>query len=298
MTQGDHCVRLAHLSDLHVLNLDGVAWYRYANKRVTGLINLGTLRKHAHPEAVFEALVADVLAQNVDHTAVTGDVSNLALESEFARARTTLSRLGDTSKLSLIPGNHDIYTWGARKRKRFEAFFGDWLGAPLQAPARFPFSKQLDGLLLIGFNTAYPTLPMLSHGSLSKGTLTCARRAIEESGRTNQKRLAVALVHHNLHSRGLVKNWTSSMRARRRTLHGLFEAGFDLVLHGHTHRAHAMEYAEHGRTMQVLGCGSSTWAHPKYPARYNVIEVVDGALLKVRRRVYRPESQRFEEELD
>jgi len=40
---------------------------------------------------------------------VTGDLTNLALVSEFGAARERLKRLGDARDVSIVPGNHDAY---------------------------------------------------------------------------------------------------------------------------------------------------------------------------------------------
>ena len=74
---------LAHASDLHVLDLKGVAPWRYLNKRLTGLVSLALARKSAHPPHIAERLVSDLLDIAPDHVLVTGDLTNLALEPEF-----------------------------------------------------------------------------------------------------------------------------------------------------------------------------------------------------------------------
>ena len=41
-------MRLAHLSDPHILDLDGVASHRWLNKRATGWVNLRLHRGSVH----------------------------------------------------------------------------------------------------------------------------------------------------------------------------------------------------------------------------------------------------------
>ena len=79
---------LAHLSDPHVLDLRGVPLHRLLlNKRLTGWVNLKVKRGHKHRPAVVEAMMADLQALAPDHVAITGDLTNLALEPEFEAAR-------------------------------------------------------------------------------------------------------------------------------------------------------------------------------------------------------------------
>ena len=55
------------------------------------------------------ALVADLKARTPDHIAVTGDLVNLSLPSEFVAARAWLDALGNPRDVSVVPGNHDAY---------------------------------------------------------------------------------------------------------------------------------------------------------------------------------------------
>ncbi|MDP6944530.1 MAG: metallophosphoesterase, partial [Myxococcota bacterium] len=67
---------LAHASDLHVLDTEGVPLRRYLNKRLTGLVSLGLKRKAAHPVHIAERLVADLVEVAPDHVLITGDLTN------------------------------------------------------------------------------------------------------------------------------------------------------------------------------------------------------------------------------
>ena len=83
-------MRIAHISDLHVLALEGAIPYRLFNKRATGYANLRLNRKHAHKSEIVRAIAAHLAQAAVDHVVITGDVSNLALETEFAAVRRIL----------------------------------------------------------------------------------------------------------------------------------------------------------------------------------------------------------------
>src|SRR5215470_5993435 len=100
---------LAHLSDPHLAPLPAPRPMELAGKRLLGFVNW-RLRRHAcHRREVLDALVADVAAAAPDHVAVTGDLINLALEAEFGPARAWLARLGAADRVTMVPGNHDIY---------------------------------------------------------------------------------------------------------------------------------------------------------------------------------------------
>ena len=80
-------MRIAHLSDLHLLSLDGAVPFRLLNKRLTGYLNLRFHRKSVHKPFAVHAAAREVVRLGIDHVVITGDLSNLALEGEFELVR-------------------------------------------------------------------------------------------------------------------------------------------------------------------------------------------------------------------
>lgn len=295
-------VLLAHLSDLHLLDLHGTRWWQYANKRASGAINLALARRHAHSTRIAQAAVEDVQAQadqhgNVHanvHTIVTGDLSNLAFDSEFRLARRVLAPL-IPGGLSLVPGNHDVYLRGGTHEGRFLRHFGDLLGPPASPPAPasaasppFPWIRRLETadaghVALVGLSSVHPTPPLFAHGRVAEAQLDRLRRAASQPPLADAS-FRVAALHHNLHPRGLRKDWMHGLRDRDAVLDTLAELGFGLVLHGHTHRAHQFRRGP----LWVMGCGSTSWDRPEpdHVGRYNLYEIRDGALASARVRVF------------
>ena len=79
------------------------------NKRGLGLINWYRKRHRHHSADVLDAIVRDMHAQKPDHIALTGDLVNISLDAEFARAAKWLDTLGKPQDVTLTPGNHDAY---------------------------------------------------------------------------------------------------------------------------------------------------------------------------------------------
>lgn len=281
-------MRIAHLSDLHVLDLTGVRPWRFLNKRLTGLANLLGSRRDAHPIPILEAAVRGLVARPVDHVVITGDLTNLALESELARARELLAPLGGYARVSVIPGNHDVYTRGSAKVRRFETYFGDLMW-PDDAPRTWPWFKDLGDVKLVGFNSAFPTGPLLAVGAVDEAQL--ARLDVLAAGGELEGGFAFALVHHNMHARGWRKDRMHGMKNRDELIAACASAGVDAILHGHTHKAHRFERDG----VAIIGCGSSTWRSddPDHRARYNVYEIADGALVDTEVHVYDPGADAF-----
>jgi 3',5'-cyclic AMP phosphodiesterase CpdA len=224
-------VEIAHLSDLHVLwapGRRGAAWYRFLNKRMVGGLNLAL--KRSHPVELLEAAVADLRAHPPDHLVVTGDVSNLSLEAEFVRARDLLAQAGlPPERISVIPGNHDAYTKGSFRTRRFERVFAEWLGGP---DATWPRVQRNGEVLIVSLSSAVPTPFLTAYGRLDPAQLDRARALLQADAA-----FKLALVHHPpVQGDGQADRvWRRNLDGRR-LLDVCRETGTALVLCGHTHR--------------------------------------------------------------
>lgn len=282
-------MRLAHLSDVHVLDLKGVHWTRFLNKRISGLVNLRSSRKDAHPQQLLEVAVAELVAdRSIDHVVISGDLTNLSLESEFTRAKEILAPLA--GRVSVIPGNHDVYTRGAEKARRFEQFFGEWMWPAHEvAHGAYPWLKQLDEVALLGFSSAVARMPLFASGRVSRSQLERLEQLHAEGAL--EGRMVVAMVHHNLHPRGFRKDKMRGLDDREVFLAALAKAGVKLLLHGHTHVAHRFEHSG----ISIIGSGSSTWSstHPLHMGRYNVYDLGRDGLRSVEVRRWHAPDARF-----
>src|SRR5262245_30853938 len=157
-------MRIAHLSDLHLLSLEGAVPFRLLNKRLTGYANLRFRRKSVHKRFAAEATAREIRRLEPDHVVITGDVSNLALEVGFSLVR---SFLGDTlglppDRVSLVPGNHDAYTMGSHRTQRFGRFFAPFISSDLGEivpSSPFPYVRLRGHVAFVGLSTAVPRPP-------------------------------------------------------------------------------------------------------------------------------------------
>ena len=145
---GDAPFVLAHLSDVHLGPLPRLPLALANAKRLAGTLNWYRNRRHVHRPEAAEAVARDVVEQSPDHIAVTGDLTNIGLPEEIARSAAWLGRLGAAVHVSVIPGNHDIYST-VRGRRLGVAALAPWaphfascdLGRQLQGPEAFPFVR-------------------------------------------------------------------------------------------------------------------------------------------------------------
>src|SRR5262245_42248323 len=165
---------IAHLSDVHLGPIRGFAPRYWNLKRLTGYLNWRRARRSHHQLDVLDRLVADLKLQHPDHIVVTGDLANIGLPQEHIDALAWLQNLGPPERVSVIPGNHDIYArpGGDPGTQRWAAYMSSdpegrrHLGAADAQPAAapFPFVRLRASVALIGLNSAVPTPPLIASG--------------------------------------------------------------------------------------------------------------------------------------
>lgn len=132
-------LRLVHLSDIHVWRYCFRPW-RLASKRLVGMTHLLAGRARRFRRERLGEVVERVRGLRPDHVLITGDLTTTALPAEFEDARRDLAPLlGDVSRATVLPGNHDRYTGRAVRSRAFEGVFGEF------APRRgYPWLRTLD----------------------------------------------------------------------------------------------------------------------------------------------------------
>jgi 3',5'-cyclic AMP phosphodiesterase CpdA len=295
-------MKIAHLSDLHLLSLDGVPVRRFLNKRASGWINLQVKRGAIHRTSNVRAVLRAVTEARVDHVVVTGDLTNLALESEFDLARDILRReLGmDPSAVTIVPGNHDLYTRGALRSARFGTYFSQWLASDLPELAvdagggRFPIVRLRDGVAIVGLSSAVPRPPLIAAGELGKAQIEALKRILAHP--EVSQRMAVLVLHHPVLQHGsALKQYADGLRdaAALRPVLDSLERG--LILHGHLHRRlHRTIPTDHGRIDQV-GATSASLEHeaPDRMAGFNVYQIDGGSVSRIEAQVYNSSAHSF-----
>jgi 3',5'-cyclic AMP phosphodiesterase CpdA len=264
---------LAHLSDPH-LPMPAARAGELLNKRATGYFNWWRNRVHLHVPEALAGIVADIKAQQPDHIALTGDLINVALPEEFRRAARWLEDLGPPERITVIPGNHDVYVpipWDQGL-----GLWGAYMAGDGQPRAKgfdvFPTLRRRDGVALIGLSTGVPKPPLLATG--------------------REGLCRVVMIHH--------PPLTDQSRFKHLTDAAAFQAmirkvGCEVILHGHNHRSEVARISGPRGAVPVLGVTSASAAPgSKYGrARYHLIRIEregEGWTLKVEIRALKPDA--------
>jgi 3',5'-cyclic AMP phosphodiesterase CpdA len=287
---GDAGFCLAHLSDPHLAEPLPLTATDLVRKRLIGYLSWSLKRRHIHRADVLAALAADLRAQAPDHVAVTGDIVNISLASEFAAAAAWFASLGPPERVSVIPGNHDAYV-----RLPWQRSWASWLpymrsddgrtaaGRAETAGPAFPFVRRRGPLAIIGLTTAVATPPGFATGTLGSRQLAAAEAALARLAADGLFR--VVLIHHppiaapGHYLKRLVD--AGAFRAM------LGRVGAELVLHGHDHRRRLYALPGADGAIPVIGAASASAlpvdGHP--PAEYHLCRIAradDGWRLDLR----------------
>jgi 3',5'-cyclic AMP phosphodiesterase CpdA len=276
-------MRVAHFSDLHLLSLAGVPARRFLNKRLSGWINLRWKRARVHHSGTVRAIARQIARAGVDHVVVTGDLTNLALEAEFELAREVLERdLGlDPSQVTVVPGNHDLYTRGAYRARRFEKYFARWLVSDLPevtSGETFPVVKLRQHVAFVALCTAVPRPPLVAAGEVGRTQLDALERVLghPEVGR---RTVVLALHHPPMNHGSRAKAHLEGLRDARALLARLDGLSSGLVLHGHLHRRMQRTLPTLAGSLLQVGATSASLHHdaPDRMAGFNLYEIPEPA---------------------
>ncbi len=268
---------IAHISDVHITPLGGLSARHLNVKRTLGLMNWHRKRKHVHRADVADMLVTDMLAAHPDHIAVTGDLCNVGLPNEYAAALEWLKSVGSPEAVTVVPGNHDIYTRigshpgvGMWRGYMASDSFGQAVPGIGATPLGFPFVRKVGSVALIGINSAVETRPFVAAGRVGHAQLDALEKVLAALAGTKLAR--VVLIHHPP-----LPGLASHARALKdaKALAGVLQrVGAELVLHGHNHRDMVSWGEGPAGKIPVVGIasGSAGRRHKDEPlARYNLV---------------------------
>ena len=255
-------VKLAHISDPH-LPMTKARFSQLLCKRILGFQSWHLNRKNVHDPAVLAGLVSDMQAFKPDHIAVTGDLTNIALPSEFVAAGQWLAGLGPADRVAVIPGNHDAYV-----KLRREDGTGHWQ-QNMQGEYTVPASDQQDGfpyvrvrknVAMIALSSSVPSPWFAAGGRVSARQLSTLKTLLP---RLRQQGFFRAVLIHHPPLPGQAK-WRKALWNAGDLKDILVAEGAELVLHGHNHLHMHEQLKTTIGTTQVFGVPSASARETKH----------------------------------
>jgi 3',5'-cyclic AMP phosphodiesterase CpdA len=264
--------RLAHFTDLHLTEAPGKIPLRLLlTKCFFGWVNLALMGRYSRlrdSARVTAALVADLERERPDHILFTGDMTGLSLEREFQQAHGLLSPLLGDGTISGIPGNHDLYTRTAVRRRLYEKYFGEWEASDWPDPP--PAVRLLgDHLALICLKDSRPNAFYDSSGRVGKEQLERLSEILQDARLAGRRRI-VALHYAPRRADGRPDSRYHGLRDAEMLLEVARAGRVDLLVHGHLHRRFVLPPGK-GTPVAIANPGSLTYsAHQRAYHIYRV----------------------------
>jgi 3',5'-cyclic AMP phosphodiesterase CpdA len=290
--------RLAHVTDPHFRAdahpFAGMHAGDFFGKRALGMANLVLNRRRKHRMELLADLGADLRARPADHLALTGDLGNIALLSEWAAAQRWIDGVGlAPAAVTVIPGNHDAYTKDVVDSGSFERTFAAHQTAEVRAGEHiYPFVRVRGEVAIVAVNSCVATGDLGAWGEI--GAEQLARLESLLTSPALGGKLRVVLLHHPpVRQKGPEAR---NLRDRAALAAVLERTGADLVLHGHDHRdENASLPGPGGKAIPIIGAGSASYAGgPESRSRYNVYEI-EGRVITAVTYVHDEAADRFSE---
>ena len=209
------------------------------------LIHLSDLHFGAHDERLVSAVEARIDETKPDLVVVSGDFTQRARTEQFEQACAFLARLRDTGHEVLgVPGNHDIPLYDALRRflsplTRYKRYIDQTL-CPVH---------QLGDAMVVGINTARSLT--FKDGRINDEQIEFIRATF---ARKSERTSRILVTHHPLFALpvGDGPKLGKAIGGQKTALAAIADAGVDLLLAGHHHRA-----STHHATDLVTGAGSA-----------------------------------------
>lgn len=223
-------MKIAHLSDIHFFKLD-FSLKSLFSKRLLGTLNYYFNRSVAKQSFDLFEIPELLKKMGVTHVVFTGDFTTTSTSSEYKLACRFVKCLEDLGfKIFSIPGNHDVYTKGAERTRRFYRYI------------KGPKSLEDQGLSIEDFGGGYQCIRM---------DTTLATPLWSSQGlfsKELEKRFIALLTTIPKDQKLIVLNHFPVFAGNRRESHLLMRAealrdilentpNIVLYLHGHTHKS-------------------------------------------------------------
>lgn len=229
-----------------------------AFKRVLGTANLYLRgRRHDFSRGAQQALIAHVQALEPDLLLITGDLTAQALTAEFQLALQDLQPLLDAIPVFMVPGNHDVYTGSAARRRTMERWFAPYMGLDGSGIGR----STIGPLTVIGLDPNRATWATAS-GLLPPAQLEALAEALAEP---IEGPIVLALHYPVIDRHGELYDHPSHGLRNAQALIEVLDAAPrrpTLIACGHVHHGFLAQLElSDGVRIPVCDCGSSGHAH-------------------------------------
>ncbi|MBF0287288.1 MAG: metallophosphoesterase [SAR324 cluster bacterium] len=270
---------IVHLSDLHFHSYPKT-FQEWTSKRALGALNLFLRKKKHYPLERAKKLVHTLQELQWDHLVISGDLTYLALEEGFARARCVLEPLLDIpEKVTIIPGNHDRYVEAACQPDLFEKTFSPFIFKGEASSNGMGTQQLTEQWHLVSWDCTHPNDWLTASGTVRRKTMLATEayiRAQPAGSRfiiTNHYPVwfppgEIIESGHELYNLAHAQHWVMQ------------QPQVIIYLHGHVHRNWNHKLSRDGNPLYMVNSASSTSVSTAQHSSFHRIHI-DGLQVSV-----------------
>ena len=238
-----------------------------------------------------EALCTDLAQRPPDHIVVTGDLTNVALDSEFQLGAAWLRRLQVIAPVTIVPGNHDVNISRLRsgagmarttKLDRYLEHTGFLHEGLPRGEQLYPFVRRIGDVSLIALDSTAFNLMVNSRGAIDTEQLERTGDLLSSPAIRGTQ--PVIAMHHHLVPRGGKRrrsHYFMELENADEMIDLVRQSDADLVLHGHIHEPYVVRHE--AAELRCAGATTDAEARGKGNIRYRVF-AIDGGRWRVEER--------------
>jgi 3',5'-cyclic AMP phosphodiesterase CpdA len=244
-------MRIAHISDIHLSRIS-LHIRDLFSKRILGTCNLLLKRKRTFQEKYLDELLPLFKSLKIDTLLVTGDLTSTSLDEEFLLAQNFLQQLQKNNiRLFLLPGNHDMYTKEAFRKKSFYQFFEglcDLSALSKEGVSCFPLDEQWS---IVCLDCCRATSLLSSRGHFSKEI----EDRLDHLLSTLRSQFVILALHFPISGQISRRKMLERSDFLKKILHKYPQV--KIYLYGHTHKP-CIEDLRYQHLPVAIGAGSVT----------------------------------------
>ncbi len=284
-------MKFIHISDLHIPVK--IPIFALRGKMISGYLNFALRRRKLHPMKAVERLIEFVKNSEYDCLILSGDITNVSHEREFAETRKILAPILN-EKAFVIPGNHDRYmSSSVEPIDLYNKYFGEFSGDEIpNAQGEYIRIKKIKNLALIGWDSNEPTPIAIATGFVKSKVIDITKNFLQ----LNQIKKYAIVCHHPIWSipDGFESEY-HKMKNREEVISSLLTNPPLAYFHGHCH-SNWIRNKTAATPYYIINSASSTrLSGPKHKTGFHVGELKEG-LLQVKRYAFMKELHDYKED--
>ena len=284
-------MKFIHISDLHIpvriplISLRG--------KMISGYLNFALRRRKLHPISAVHRLIEFIQKSDYDCLILSGDITNVSHEREFAETRKILSPILN-EKAFVIPGNHDRYmTKSVKPVDLYEKYFGEFSGRQIpNAEGEYIRTKKIKDLTLIGWDSNEPTPIAIATGFVKPKVISLTQKFLTE----NKIEKYTVICHHPIWSPpDSVESEYHKMKNREEVVSSLLTIPPLAYFHGHCHSNWIRNKMADTPYYIINSASSTRISDPTHRTGFHVGELKDAGL-QIKRHAFMKEIHDYKED--